>query len=34
MSYFCHLVVISSKYIYLIKAMFEASEGTFLCTYV
>jgi len=34
MSYFSHLVVISSKFIYVIKAMFEVSEGTFLCTYM
>jgi hypothetical protein len=34
MSYFCRLVFISSKYIYLIEEMFEASEGTFLCTYI
>jgi len=34
MSYFCHLVVISSKYIYVIKVMFEVSEGTFLYTYM
>jgi hypothetical protein len=34
MSYFFHLFVISSKYIYLIKVMFAVSEGIFLFTYL
>jgi hypothetical protein len=34
MCYFCHLVVISSKYIYLIEAMFKVSDGIFPFTYI
>ena len=34
MSFFCHLVVISSKYIYLIKAIYEVSVEIFPRTYI